>query len=482
MSSAEVLQGALGRVVCSGPLVARAQASTLWKTGFFILSESGHLLRYADPKLSPAAAVVAPCVGSLPVVGGRIAPFDGPATFAIGNLPGGSTSGALLFVAPSEVHARRWIAALSSAGCTYTGEFTLPAAAGAQAVCLDDGLTEREAVDAHLHAKRTSSILSHAAALQLTSGAHSEDGEGRDSHGSAQLALALTHHTGDGQDGLDEDEGSASSSAVFGASSPWAWPKAPGVAGTRLAELRATADGGLDHERQHAAIRAAAAAVKATVEVVSAAQGATPDDAPLLLTDGAHGGSSSALDTYNSSGSLGSPFAAGSSSGAGAFSPTPLAPGVATTAPSPASLEQVMVELGAVRQQCASTAAELARLRARLAETQAKAAADKAAADKAAAEAAALADAVTAKLSVALDLLREEQRAGEEMSAQIHTARKAVEAAEGAMGEEDDSAPVRRVSQALAEAKTALTPQSSPAQSPGRRSRTEGMSGTALVL
>ena len=474
MSSAEVLQGALGRVVCSGPLVARSQASTLWKTGFFILSESGHLLRYADPKLSPAAAVVAPCVGSLPVVGGRIAPFDGPATFAIDNLPGGSTSGALLFVAPSEVHARRWIAALSAAGCTYSGEFTLPAAAGAQAVCLDDGLTEREAVDAHLRAKRTTIMLNHSNTLQLTAGAAPhDDADGRDGDGAASQ-LALAHYHGDGDAG-EEEEAGASSQVVFGAASPWAWPKAPGVAGTRLAELRATVDGGLDHERQHAAIRAAAAAVKATVEVVTTSQSAGHDDdaAPLLLT---HGSSSGTVDGPTASGSLGSPFAAAVPS-AGAFSPTPLAAAASTS-----SLEQVAAELAAVRQHVASTDDELARLRALLAATQAQAKADKEAADKAAADAAALADVVTAKLSVALDLLREEQRATEEMSWQMASARKAVEAAEGAMQEDEDSAPVRRISQALAEARSALTPQSSPVPSPGRRTRSDGVAAASLIL
>ena len=481
MSSAEVLQGALGRVVCSGPLVARSQASTLWKTGFFILSESGHLLRYADPKLSPAAAVVAPCVGSLPVVGGRIAPFDGPKTFAIDNLPGGSTSGALLFVSPSEVHARRWIAALSAAGCTYSGEFTLPAAAGAQAVCLDDGLTEREAVDAHLHAKRTSIMLSHSTALQLTAGAAAHDDvDGRDGDG-ASSQLALAHYRGDGDAG--EEEAGASNQVVFGAASPWAWPKAPGVAGTRLAELRATVDGGLDHERQHAAIRAAAAAVKATVEVVTTSQSAGHDDdaAPLLLThDSSTGSSTGTVDGPHASGSLGSPFAAAVPS-SGAFSPTPLAAASSTSASS-TSLEQVAAELAAVRQRVASNDDELARLRALLSETQAQAKAEKAAADKAAADAAALADAVTAKLSVALDLLREEQRAGEEMTLQMASARKAVEAAEGAMQEDEDSAPVRRISQALAEARSALTPQTSPVPSPGRRSRSDGVNASSLVL
>jgi hypothetical protein len=472
MSSAEVLQGALGRVVCSGPLVARSQASTLWKTGFFILSESGHLLRYADPKLSPAAAVVAPCVGSLPVVGGRIAPFDGPHTFAIDNLPGGSSSGALLFVSPSEVHARRWIAALSAAGCTYSGEFSLPAAAGAQAVCLDDGLTEREAVDAHLHAKRTSIMLSHAT-LQLTTGAAHDDEDGGDGdEASTQLALARYH--GDGDTG-EEEEASASAHIVFGAASPWAWPKAPGVAGTYLAELRATADGGLHHERQHAAIRAAAAAVKATVEVVTAGQ---LDDAPLLLTHGSSSGG--AVDGPLASAPLGSPFAAAVSS-AGDFAPAPPAASASTSASS-TSLEQVAAELAAVRQRVASNDDELARLRALLAQTQAQAKAEKAAADKAAADAAAAADAVTAKLSVALDLLREEQRAVEEMTLQMNSARKAVEAAEGAMHEDEDSAPVRLISQALADAKSALTPQSSPVASPGRRSRSDGVTASSLTL
>jgi len=426
MSSVEVLQGALGRVMCSGPLVARSQRSTLWKTGFFVLSQSGHLLRYADPHLSPAQAVEAPCVGSLPVRGGSIAPgFDGAATFAITGLglvaSSSVTDGALLFIAPSEVDARRWIAALAAAGCSYGGEFKLPADAGAQAVCLDDGLTESEAVDAHLHA-RDAGADGGSMQLALTAPSATNSGLGSSL---PSLTVALPRSN---QAGLDDGHGALTPTSPFDMASPWAWPKAPGVAATRLAELRANATcGGLDYERQHNAIRAAAAAVKATVEVVTTQRVNTSQDDPqLLLTQGDDGAAST--------------------------------PRLALLPASPPGMAGSSADDG-----------ELARLRALLAETRAKAAADKAAAEKAAADAIAVADTVTAKLSVALDLLRSEQAAGEEMQAQMLEARAALAEADEAVEEEGGgrySPALGKLADALANARNALTP--SPLPSPRR--------------
>jgi len=453
-SSLELRGGILGRVLCCGALRARQEASTLWKPGYFILTASSHLLRF------PAATGLqqGACLGSLSVRGGCTAATAAPlrlgaASFAVHGLPGGT----LLFVARSEAAARRWVAALEAAGCSYSGAWALPGA-----LALADGLAEWQTAEAHARAGGTNQQAADA-----------EDVENAD---------------------LDD----------YGLS-PEYWPKAPGVAATRLSELRQLAAGGMRFERQHAAIRAAAAGVCATVEVHTTRcrlQEGRPDEQanPLLAIvdrghDDAHQHSALQLALVRAdeaeataaervhaaqtalmaaaeqaravraeraaaneaiqeatAAALRDAIAAVDATDAAAGCQVPL-----EEAPEASLLEQLRCAAARLAHRAAQAGAgelraagdaraaaargtaearlerakaegegELQRLRAALAEAQEAAAAQKAASDAATAEACALAELVSGKLTAARQLLHDEHRAADEAYARMEEARQAV--------------------------------------------------------
>jgi len=296
--SGAALAGSLGRPLCSGALKAKCEQGTLWRAAFYILLSNGALLRFRlDPRRGDPGRE---CLGSLRVRGARTRPHPpaGPEAFALAGL--GQSEQLLHFRAPSQAEARRWVAALDAAGCSYGGDWRLPAAAGAEEVCLDDGLTERERAEAHGRAK--AAVAEEAAVL---SNGYFPDGPSSapllpPASPAAAAARALVYATtperlalwaaSDGagtapraaEEAAREEAAVAAAGGLGSGALQLQLTAAPqlrrrlrfsGGGGSLLSQLRSRRLSGWPAEgsRQHAAIREAAAGVLATAEVETTA-------------------------------------------------------------------------------------------------------------------------------------------------------------------------------------------------------------------